>query len=209
MKLEEKNLNFEKSNGLVPAIVQNALTQKVLMLGYMNKEALEQTLETGLVTFYSRTKSRLWMKGEASGNTLAVKDIFVDCDNDTLLVQVEPAGPTCHTGDVSCFGETGVGISFLSNLESIIKERKELGAEGSYTSSLFEQGLPRIAQKVGEEGTEVVIAALAESDTVLKEESADLLFHLLVLLREKNISLMDVIAVLSKRHSVKNAGMEK
>lgn len=193
-------INFEKGDGLVPAIVQDAETQQVLMLGYMNAEAVEATRETGLVTFYSRSRQTLWQKGETSGNTLALIAMTVDCDHDTLLVQARPAGPTCHKGTVSCFGEQGArGLGFLAELTKTIEERRRADPKTSYTASLIQGPLTRTAQKVGEEGVETVIAALAQSDEEFLSESADLIYHLMVLLAAKGKSLNDAVEVLSAR----------
>ncbi len=197
------NLNFSKSpDGLLPAVIQDSLTGKVLMLGYMNAEALKQTLESGKVTFFSRSKQRLWVKGETSGNFLSVKEAFVDCDQDTLLIKAEPAGPVCHTGAATCFESSNDGKSlFLSYLQKdIIRKRKNEPSEASYTSKLFARGINKVAQKVGEEAVEVVIEAKDGNDELFKNEVADLLFHLLVLLEHKNIDLDEVIDVLRSRH---------
>lgn len=193
------NIDFDKGNGLVPVIIQHFASQRVLMLGYMNEEALAATQESGKVTFYSRSKERLWTKGETSGNSLLVKSMMVDCDNDTLLIKADPQGPVCHTGSDTCFAETDA-TGFLQSLEQVIRDRKDNPVEGSYTNHLFEKGLSKIAQKVGEEGTEVVIAALTETNERLLNESADLLYHLLVLLQAKGLSLEQVEAVLKERH---------
>lgn len=196
------DLDFEKLGGLIPAVVQESATGRVLMLGFMSRESLDRTLADGLVTFWSRSRQRLWRKGETSGNVLHLDAIHADCDSDALLLQVTPAGPVCHTGSPSCFdgiGETPGPSDLLARLESVIGERRRLEPEGSYTATLFRQGLPRIAQKVGEEAVEVVIASLREDDDGLKEEGADLLFHLLVLLAARGLSLGDLLAVLEKR----------
>lgn len=194
-------IDFEKGGGLVPAIVQDDNTEQVLMLGYMNAESLTKTKEIGLVTFYSRSRRELWTKGETSGNTLALKSIAVDCDNDTLLVRAVPTGPTCHEGTVSCFGDTGPqGLGFLAYLENLISERKTADADSSYTAKLLQGPLRRAAQKVGEEGVETALAAVAEPDDKLISESADLIYHLLVLLRAKDIDFQDVITELKSRH---------
>ena len=196
------NIDFEKGGGLVPAIVQDARTEQVLMLGYMNAQALAKTQETGLVTFYSRSRETLWTKGETSGNTLFLKSITVDCDHDTLLVRAAPTGPTCHVGSVSCFGDQGPkGLGFLAYLDTLIEGRKSADPDSSYTAKLLHGPLRRAAQKVGEEGVETALAAVAETDDKLTSESADLLFHLLVLLRAKDIDLMDVISELRDRHA--------
>lgn len=196
-------LDFTKSpDGLIPAVIQDAETGKVLMLGYMNKEALDQTQADKKVTFFSRSKQRLWTKGETSDNFLFVKDILVDCDGDTILVKAQPAGPTCHTGADTCFNETNSGKAFFLNYlqKEIIRNRKQNPSDQSYTSQLFKRGINKIAQKVGEEAVEVVIEAKDSNDDLFKNETADLLFHLLVLLEEKNVDLDEVIDVLSSRH---------
>ena len=194
-------INFEKGGGLVPAVIQDWSTNKVLMLGYMNKEALQKTKAEGKVTFYSRTKHRLWTKGETSGNFLNVKEILVDCDNDTILVKAEPQGPTCHTGADTCFNEKNAtnGL-FLHYLQDIIVERKKSTAAKSYTKLLFDKGINKIAQKVGEEAVELVIEAKDSDDDLFRNEAADLLFHLLVLLEAKGVKLEDVVGVLRERH---------
>jgi len=189
----------------VPTVIQEAQTGQVLMLGYMNREALEKTRQEGLVTFFSRSKNRLWTKGETSGNTLRVVSIAQDCDNDSLLVKVNPNGPTCHTGTTSCFGEEATAqrvaaIRFIAQLEEVIQQRKVLPAEGSYTNFLFEKGVNKIAQKVGEEAVETVIDAVAGRLDTMKGEAADLLYHLLVLLAATGLELKDVVAVLEERH---------
>jgi len=185
---------------LTPTIIQDALTGRVLMLGYSNEESLEITRKSGLVTFYSRSKKRLWTKGETSGNHLKVKDILLDCDEDTILIKAMPVGPTCHTGSDTCFGEKNSPTNFLLLLEDIIKQRKNLPNHDSYVSNLFSKGTAKIAQKVGEEGVETVIEALTGNVERLSEESADLIFHLLVLLVDQNISFESVINVLKLRH---------
>ncbi len=185
----------------MPCIVQDDATQKVLMLGYMNEAALEKTQTEGKVTFFSRTKNRLWTKGETSGNFLNVKSIKADCDNDTLLIKVNPVGVVCHTGADTCFEETNEGDSFLFDLEKVIQDRKDNPSEGSYTSSLFQKGINKIAQKVGEEAVEIVIEAKDENDDLFLGEAADLMYHYLVLLAAKNKSLDDVIDVLKERHA--------
>ncbi len=194
-------MNFDKLNGLVPAIIQEPGSGKVLMTGFMNPKALAQTRETGKVTFFSRTRNTIWTKGETSGNFLLVKEIFEDCDNDTLLIYAEPTGPVCHTGDATCFHEDpGPQIGFLSYLEKVIQGRKGQSPETSYTARLFEKGLPRIAQKVGEEAVETVIEAMKGDKEKFKEEAADLLYHLIVLLAEQGMELKDVVKVLEGRH---------
>ncbi|QCX38517.1 bifunctional phosphoribosyl-AMP cyclohydrolase/phosphoribosyl-ATP diphosphatase HisIE [Aureibaculum algae] len=196
-------IDFNKnSDGLVPAIIQDALTKNVLMLGYMNAEAYQQTIDSKKVTFFSRTKNRLWTKGEESGNFLNLVDIKLDCDNDTLLVSVAPVGPTCHKGTDTCWGEDNkTTFGFLSELESVITDRKE-NSDGkkSYVASLFEDGMNKIAQKVGEEAVEVVIEAKDDNDDLFLNESADLLFHYLILLQAKGYKLNDVVEVLKTRH---------
>ncbi|WP_421869852.1 bifunctional phosphoribosyl-AMP cyclohydrolase/phosphoribosyl-ATP diphosphatase HisIE [Marinoscillum sp.] len=193
--------DFEKGGGLLPAIVQDHITGKVLMLGYMNAEALKQTQETGKVTFYSRSKERLWVKGETSNNFLILKDIAEDCDKDTILVKAEPQGPTCHTGADTCFNEVNENpITFLNHLRDIIEDRKANPSDESYTASLFKKGINKVAQKVGEEAVEVVIEAKDDNEDLFLNESADLLFHLMVLLAHKGYSLDDVVKVLEGRH---------
>ena len=194
-------IDFEKGGGLVPAIVQDAKTEQVLMLGYMNEASLSKTQDTGLVTFYSRSRQELWTKGETSGNTLRLKSIMVDCDNDTLLVRAIPTGPTCHEGTVSCFGDKGPeGLGFLSYLEDLIEDRKTADADSSYTASLLQGPLRRAAQKVGEEGVETALAAVAETEDKLTSEAADLVYHLLVLLAAKDVKFESVITELKSRH---------
>jgi phosphoribosyl-ATP pyrophosphohydrolase/phosphoribosyl-AMP cyclohydrolase len=194
-------IDFTKNNGLIPAIIQDNETKTVLMLGYMNQEALDTTLETQKVTFFSRSKNRLWTKGEESGNFLNLVSIKNDCDNDTLLIQVNPVGPTCHTGSDTCWQEeNNSSYSFLSKLENTIQERKENAtSEKSYVASLFEKGMNKIAQKVGEEAVEVVIEAKDNNDDLFLSESADLLFHYLILLQAKGFKLNDVVEVLKMR----------
>lgn len=187
--------------GLVPAIVQDEVTQKVLMLGFMNEEALRKTLETGKVTFFSRTKGRLWTKGEESGNYLLVKSVHKDCDNDTLLIKAEPCGPVCHTGADTCFGETNDDdFAFIQYLQNFIERRKAEMPKGSYTTSLFNSGINRMAQKVGEEAVETVIEATNGSDERLIYEASDLLYHLIVLLTSKGYRIEDLARELKKRH---------
>lgn len=193
------NVDFTKGDGLVPAIIQHYATKTVLMLGYMNEEALAKTQELGKVTFFSRSKDRLWTKGEESGNFLLLKSMEVDCDNDTLLIQAEPVGPTCHNGTDTCFGNADAS-GFAHQLQRIIEDRKANPSEKSYTTSLFEKGINKIAQKVGEEAIETVIEAKDDNDELFLNESADLLFHYLVLLTAKGKSLEDVEAVLKARH---------
>lgn len=196
------NIDFEKMGGLVPAIIQDADTRQVLMLGFMNEEAYEKTLETGHVTFWSRTRQTLWTKGETSGHFLNLVDMKIDCDQDTLLVRVHPIGPTCHTGTDTCWAEdnTPNPLLFLGELQSFIDRRKEEMPEGSYTTSLFNKGINKIAQKVGEEALETVIEATNGSKEHLVYEASDLLFHLLVMLTEKGLRIEDVAAELQQRH---------
>ena len=196
-------LDWAKGGGLLPAIVQHWLSGEVLMLGYMNAEALRHTRASGHVTFYSRSKQRLWTKGESSGHVLALKSIRTDCDADTLLVQAEPHGPTCHNGTSSCFGEsTDVRppLGFLAELDALVARRDAERPPGSYTTSLFEGGIRRMAQKVGEEGVETALAAVVQDDAELLGEAADLVFHLTVVLRARGLSLTDVAALLAERH---------
>ncbi|MFP5081038.1 bifunctional phosphoribosyl-AMP cyclohydrolase/phosphoribosyl-ATP diphosphatase HisIE [Pedobacter sp. JCM 36344] len=192
-------INFDKTEGLVPVIIQDSKTLEVLMLGYMNQEAWDKTQAEGKVTFFSRSKNRLWTKGEESGNFLYVEDTHIDCDNDTILIKGTPVGPTCHTGSRSCF-KTNYNQNFIFELEKIITDRYDNPAEESYVNKLRKKGLNKIAQKVGEEGVETVIAALAETDEDFVNESSDLMFHLLVLLKEKGKSLADIGINLEGRH---------
>jgi phosphoribosyl-ATP pyrophosphohydrolase/phosphoribosyl-AMP cyclohydrolase len=195
-------IDFKKySDGLVPAIVQDISTGKVLMLGFMNEEAVAKTQEFQKVTFFSRSKNRLWTKGEESGNFLLLKEIKVDCDNDTLLIKAVPVGPVCHTGADTCWDEKNISNDFLLQLEQIISDRKINPSEKSYTSSLFAKGINKIAQKVGEEAVELVIEAKDNDDDLFKNEAADLLFHYLILLKAKGFSLEDVIVILKERHA--------
>ncbi|MBR6182356.1 MAG: bifunctional phosphoribosyl-AMP cyclohydrolase/phosphoribosyl-ATP diphosphatase HisIE [Prevotella sp.] len=195
-------IDFEKGGGLVPAIIQDANTRQVLMLGYMNQEALAKTLDTGLVTFYSRTRQTLWTKGETSGNNLRLVDIKSDCDHDTLLVRAIPTGPVCHTGTDTCWGEDNEGrpLDFLSQLQDFIEKRHEEMPEGSYTTSLFRDGLNRMAQKVGEEALELVIEATNGSNERMVYEGADMLYHLIVLLTSKGLRIEDLASELRVRH---------
>ena len=208
-------INFEKLGGLVPAIIQDATTNKVLMLGFMNQEAYDKTVATGLVTFWSRTRNTLWTKGETSGNTLTVKEILNDCDQDTLLIKAVPAGPVCHTGADTCWGETNPhkaandkdnALLFLSELQDFIEKRHEEMPEGSYTTSLFKDGLNRMAQKVGEEALELVIEATNGTNDRLIYEGSDMLYHLIVLLTSKGLRIEDMAAELRERH---NPGWKK
>lgn len=194
-------IDFNKNDGLVPAIIQDASTKNVLMLGYMNAEAYQKTKDTKLVTFFSRTKNRLWTKGEESGNMLHLVDIKLDCDNDTLLVTVHPKGPTCHTGTDTCWAETNTtNYGFISHLEEVIEDRRlNFKPNESYVSSLFAKGINKIAQKVGEEAVEVVIEAKDNDDNLFLNESADLLFHYLMLLQAKGFKLNDVVNILKDR----------
>jgi phosphoribosyl-ATP pyrophosphohydrolase/phosphoribosyl-AMP cyclohydrolase len=197
------NIDFNKnSNQLVPAIIQDNITKNVLMLGHMNQEAFDKTIETNQVTFFSRTKNRLWTKGEESGNFLNVVSIQNDCDQDTLLILVNPVGPTCHKGTDTCWGEKNEPtFGFLSQLEEVIKNRREAGnSENSYVASLFEKGINKIVQKVGEEAIEVVIEAKDNNDDLFLNEGADLLFHYLILLQAKGFTLKDIVKVLENRH---------
>jgi phosphoribosyl-AMP cyclohydrolase / phosphoribosyl-ATP pyrophosphohydrolase len=204
MNVALQDLDFKKyKDGLVPAVVQDYKTQKVLMLGFMNEEALEQTEKTGLVTFFSRTKNRLWTKGEESGNHLQLKQILVDCDKDSLLVKAEPTGPVCHTGADTCWSEKNNKVDFLSQLEKIIELRKNGTDNTSYVKSLFDKGINKVAQKFGEEAIELVIESKDVNRSLFLGEAADLLFHYLVLLHAKGCSLEDVVAVLEKRHQPK------
>jgi phosphoribosyl-AMP cyclohydrolase / phosphoribosyl-ATP pyrophosphohydrolase len=197
-------IDFAKGEGLVPAIVQDADTGAVLMMAYMNREALDQTLARGRAVFFSRSKQRLWEKGETTGHTLDVVDVAVDCDNDTLLVTARPRGPACHNGTLTCFGDesrtAATDISFLTKLEGVIAQRATEKPEDSYTARLLAKGLGKVAQKVGEEGVETALAGAGESGQKLVEESADLLFHLLVLLRARGVKLQDVVRQLEARH---------
>lgn len=196
------NINFSKyADGLVPAIIQDYATQKVLMLGFMNDEALQQTYATGKVTFYSRTKQRLWTKGEQSGNFLELKSITIDCDSDTLLIKVHPIGPTCHTGADTCFNEKNHAEDFLHYLEEIIAIRSKAAPEQSYIAKMLAKGINKVAQKVGEEAVELVIEAKDDNQELFLGEAADLLFHYLLLLNAKGFKLQQVIEVLKQRHS--------
>lgn len=201
MSIDLENLDFEKGSGLLPAIVQHAQTQQVLMLGYVNKESLAKTIDTGFVTFYSRSRETLWTKGESSGNTLTLISLETDCDQDTLLIQALPKGPTCHLGTTSCFSDKGPqGLGFLAYLEALIEGRKTADKDSSYTASLLQGPLRRAAQKVGEEGVETALAAVAETDDKLTSEAADLIYHLMVLLAAKDVKFADVIMQLQIRH---------
>lgn len=202
MKVETEKLDFDKNgDGLLPAVIQDDRTLQVLMLGYMNREAYEKSQSEGKVTFYSRTKKRLWTKGEESGNFLNIRSMAMDCDGDTLLVRVDPVGPTCHTGNKSCFTESPTETEgFIRHLQGVIQRRHEEMPEGSYTTKLFQKGIPKIAQKVGEEAVETVIEAMAQSKADLIYEASDLVYHLLVLLEASNLTIADLEQELAKRH---------
>jgi phosphoribosyl-ATP pyrophosphohydrolase/phosphoribosyl-AMP cyclohydrolase len=191
-------IDFSKTNGLVPVIIQNYQNQQVLMLGYMNEEAFSKTQSEGKVTFFSRSKNRLWTKGETSGNFLIVKDILVDCDNDTILIKADPIGPTCHTGSTTCFKEE-TAKGFLYELQQTIAQRIDENNLDSYTNKLFRKGINKVAQKVGEEAVELVIEAKDDNAALFKNEAADLLYHFLILLKAKNVKLEDVELVLKNR----------
>ncbi len=199
-------VDFDKGNGLIPAIIQDAISDKVLMLGYMNKESLHETFDRKLVTFYSRSRQELWTKGSTSGNFLNLKNIYLDCDKDTLLVKAIPTGPVCHTGDDTCFNEINDiedmdTKDFLFYLEKIIQDRRDFPVEGSYTNHLFSRGIKKIAQKVGEECTELVIESMDDKKDLLIGEAADLLYHLQVLLTYKDVKLTEVLECLQYRHT--------
>lgn len=196
------NLNFNKGDGLIPAVIQDNTTLQVLMVGYMNEEAYLKTADEGRVTFFSRSKQRLWTKGESSGNFLTVKEILPDCDRDALLIRVVPAGPVCHLGTYSCFGDMEAK-GFLYRLEQIINARIDEDAHDSYTNKLYRKGINKIAQKVGEEAVELVIEAKDNDIDLFKNEAADLLYHLLVLLRARSVELTDIEELLSERHKSK------
>ena len=196
------NIDFTKNKGLVPTIIQDNTTLEVLMLGYMNEEALQKTISDGKVCFYSRSKQRLWIKGECSGNFLWVKSMQHDCDNDTLLIKVKPEGPTCHTGHVSCFHQQEPD-QFLYKLEQVICQRIDANSDESYTNRLFSKGINKVAQKVGEEAVELIIEAKDNDDDLFKNEAADLLYHYLILLKAKGFSLLDIEMILKKRHTSK------
>ena len=193
------NLDFNKTGGLIPAIVQNTNTLQVLMLGYMNQEAVDKTLAEGKVTFYSRSKNRLWTKGEESGNFLIVDEVLHDCDNDTLLIKAFPQGPTCHTGSTSCFKEE-TAKGFLYKLESVIEQRISEKSDKSYTAQLFARGINKVAQKVGEEAVELVIESKDNDIDLFRNEAADLLYHFLILLKTKDLKLEDIEEILQERH---------
>ena len=205
---EASALAWDASTGLLPAIVQDAFDGRVLMQAWMNRDSLEQTFESGRVTFWSRTRQTLWTKGETSGNYLALKAVYTDCDRDSLLIMALPDGPTCHLGTATCFDGTSAvtpRLAFLAELERVIAQRERDRPEGSYTTSLFAEGTRRIAQKVGEEGVETALAGTAGDDEELRNESADLIFHLLVLLRSRNVGFDDVINTLVERHGKRRA----
>jgi phosphoribosyl-ATP pyrophosphohydrolase/phosphoribosyl-AMP cyclohydrolase len=207
MTPRQLGLDWQKGNGLLPAIVQDARTGQVLMLGFVNEEALRKTIETRRVTFFSRTKNRLWTKGETSNHFLNVVDVASDCDNDSILITALPDGPTCHNGTQSCFGDSikteAARVAFLAQLENVIAQRVEQRPDGSYTAKLWADGVKRMAQKVGEEGVEVALAAATNDDKGLIGESADLLFHLTLLLKSRGLSLGDAVAELERRHEAK------
>lgn len=192
------NIDFKKGDGLVPVVVQDNNTLQVLMLGYMNEEAYQKTLESKLVTFYSRSKERLWTKGESSGNTLELVDVIIDCDQDTLLIKANPNGPTCHAGTISCFKEE-TAKGFIYELEQTINDRIDSNDPDSYTNKLFRRGINKVAQKVGEEAVEVVIESKDNDDNLFKNEAADLLYHFLILLKAKGVKLQDIEDVLKER----------
>ena len=198
--IDINTIDFEKAGGLIPAVVQNATSGRVLMLGYMNREALEQTTATGKVTFFSRSKGRLWVKGETSSNFLILKDMSLDCDRDAVLILADPVGPTCHRGCESCFNEAEHSLNFLSELERIIAEHSLMSPEKSYTARLFAAGTKRIAQKVGEEGLETALAATVHDRRETIDEASALIYHLLVLLKKEGLSLADIAQNLKKRH---------
>lgn len=194
-------MDFTKLNGLIPAVVQDHVTQKVLMVGFMNEEALEKTKSSGKVTFFSRSKNRLWTKGEESGNYLELKEVIEDCDKDTVLIKAQPTGPVCHTGNDTCFNENNnVDAGFLLYLQELIDKRMREMPEGSYTTKLFKKGINKIAQKVGEEAVELVIESKDQNDELFLNEAADLMYHTLVLLTAKGFHINDVINILSERH---------
>lgn len=199
LKYKNMELNFKKLNGLIPAIIQDYNTKEVLMLGFMNEEAYIKTVEENIVTFYSRSKQRLWTKGETSGNFLKVKNINFDCDNDTLLILAEPSGPVCHTGNKTCFNLKDE-LFDLNYLQKVIDQRKVEKPEGSYTTMLFEKGINKIAQKVGEEAVELIIESKDNNDNLFLNEAADLMYHLIVLLSAKGFNISDVTEVLKQRH---------
>jgi phosphoribosyl-ATP pyrophosphohydrolase/phosphoribosyl-AMP cyclohydrolase len=192
-------IDFSKGNGIIPAIIQDNNTLQVLMLGYMNEEAYKKTQDDGKVTFFSRSKNRLWTKGETSGNFLIVKEITIDCDNDTLLIKVNPAGPVCHTGSKSCFGEE-TPKGFIYELEKIVNQRIDNDVQDSYTNKIFRKGINKVAQKVGEEAIELVIESKDDNPDLFKNEAADLIYHLLILLKAKKVSFSEIEGILKSRH---------
>jgi phosphoribosyl-ATP pyrophosphohydrolase/phosphoribosyl-AMP cyclohydrolase len=198
-EMKTVQIDFSKHNGLIPCVVQDVKTLRVLMVGFMNEDAYQKTIQENRVTFFSRTKKRLWTKGETSGNFLEVSEIKVDCDNDTLLIKAVPAGPVCHTGADTCFNEVNDGWDLLS-LEGVIRDRKTNPQTGSYTTALFEAGINKVAQKVGEEAVEMIIESKDSNRTLFLNEAADLMYHYLVLLTAKDCSMNDVLEVLKKRH---------
>lgn len=198
---EIKDVDWAKGDGLAPAIIQHTATREILMLGYMNAEALEATLTSGRVTFFSRSKQRLWQKGETSGNVLEAKRLSLDCDGDTLLVEAMPAGPTCHLGSETCFGDAPASPAWLTLLENTIRDRQQEGEEASYTAGLLKDGPAAAARKVGEEAVELAVAALDEDGSRVTDEAADLIYHMLVLLRARGIGLNEVVNVLRRRAS--------
>lgn len=200
-----ETLDWDKNAGLIPAVIEDAVSGRVLMLAYMNRESLQKTLETKRVTFFSRSKGRLWTKGETSGNFLNLVDLAADCDKDTLLVTVNAEGPTCHLGTTSCFGDLQSRWQFLRDLEVLLASRKGADPATSYTASLYARGTKRIAQKVGEEGVETALAATVHDREELRNEAADLVYHLLVLLQAENLELADVIDILRERHAAREA----
>lgn len=200
MNIKASEIDFSKLNGLVPAIIQDSKTSVVLMQGFMNEEAYVKTLEEKKVCFFSRTKNRLWTKGEESGNHLYVEDILLDCDQDSLLIKVRPAGPTCHTGNDTCWNENNENANFLYYLENILADRKTADPDSSYTASLFAKGINKVAQKVGEEAVELVIEAKDDNEELFLNEAADLMYHYLVLLQYKGFSLVDIEKILKSRH---------
>ena len=205
-KIVNMGLDFTKQGGLIPAIIQDAVTRRVLMLGYMNEESLKLTRDRGLVTFWSRSREKLWTKGETSGNYLQVREIIEDCDHDTLLIKAVPTGPVCHTGSDTCFSEVNdpeqvSSSQFLFYLEEVIHDRRDFPQEGSYTNHLFSRGLNKIAQKVGEEAVELIIESKDDNKSLFLGEAADLMYHFLVLLAQKDVQLSEVIEVLKGRHS--------
>lgn len=198
--IDISKLNFSKLNGLIPAIIVDDSNDKILMLGFMNKEALRISIESGKVTFFSRTKNKLWTKGETSGNFLLIKNIISDCDNDTIIISAKPQGPTCHLGNYSCFNIPNENINFLLKLGELINQRKKDLPENSYTTKLFKEGSDRIIQKVGEEATEVIIAAKNKSKQQIIYETADLLYHLILMLADNELNLTDIVKELESRH---------